>query len=411
MKKSLTQTEKIQFEYLIKVLSAAVNNTSAPLPSDRVSWQSLISYAERCGVEAMFSSTVLSLPEKYLPDNDIINTLKKNAAKEMLIDGNLDYEIENLLAAFDAHNIKNLPLKGYFMKREYPRPEFRSVSDFDILFDVEQIDAVKAVFNELGYTFLHNDDNQYHFQKKPIIYVEMHTTLVHKKESYFPYLKDQLENSVKRRDYKCSYQMKPEDYYIYMLVHNSNHFRIGGMGIRMVLDTYVYYKNHQNEFDFDYLNDRLRLLNLTKYESRVREIAFNWFSSPNPKIKFDNMEVYILLSATLGRQDVAVMINSQKIISASEGQGKKKSKLAYLLSSIFPSRGQMAITYPYLNNFSFLLPISWCQMWFKRFFIEKNVHIKNGVKIRMSYTDDDVNYYLSLIDEAGFENFGIENHA
>lgn len=411
MKKSLTQTEKIQFEYLIKVLSAAVNNTSAPLPNEPANWKSLISYSERCGVEAMFSNVVLSLPEKYLPDNDIINTLKKKAAKEMLIDGNLDYEIENLLAAFDAHNIKNLPLKGYFMKREYPRPEYRSVSDFDILFDVGQIETVKAVFDELGYTFLHNDDNQYHFQKKPLIYIEMHTTLVHEKESYFLYLKDQLDNSVKRQDYKCSYQMKPEDYYIYMLVHNSNHFRIGGMGIRMVLDTYLYYKNHQNEFDFDYLNDRLRLLNLTKYERRVREISFNWFSAPKPKMKFDNMEVYILLSATLGRQDVAVMIGSQKMISESAQQGKKKSKLAYLLSSVFPSRGQMAIAYPYLNKFSFLLPISWCQMWLKRFFVDRNVHIKNGVKVRMSYTDDDVNYYLSIIDEAGFENFGIENHA
>lgn len=411
MKKTLTQTEKIQFEYLIKVLSAAVNNTSAPLPDDTIKWESLISYAKRCGVEAMLSNVVLSLSENYLTDNDIKKTLKENSAKELLIDGNLDYEIEKLLTAFDANNIKNLPLKGYFMKREYPRPEYRSVCDFDILFDVNQVDVVKAVFNELGYTFLHNDDNQYHFQKKPLIYVEMHTTLVHEKESYFPYLKDQLDNSVKREGYKCSYQMKPEDYYIFMLVHNSNHFRIGGMGIRMVLDTYVYYKNHRNEFDFDYLNDRLRLLNLTKYENRIREIAFNWFSNPTPNMKFDNMEVYILLSATLGRQDVAVMISSQKLISKSMQHGKKKSKLAYLLSSVFPNRQQMAVKYPYLNKFSLLLPFSWCQMWFKRFFIERNVHIKSGIKVRMSYTDDDINYYLSLIEETGFENFGIENHA
>ena len=49
------------------------------------------------------------------------------------------------------------------MKKEYPRPDFRSVSDVDILFDRKQADSVKKVFSELGYTFLNEDDNQYHF--------------------------------------------------------------------------------------------------------------------------------------------------------------------------------------------------------------------------------------------------------
>lgn len=53
----------------------------------------------------------------------------------MLIDGNLSYETEKILKAFDENKIKNIPLKGYFMKKEYPRSDFRSVSDVDILFD------------------------------------------------------------------------------------------------------------------------------------------------------------------------------------------------------------------------------------------------------------------------------------
>lgn len=72
--------------------------------------------------------------------------------------------------------------------------------------------------------------------------IEMHATLVHENEESYPLLVNQLDRSTKRDGYSYSYEMSHEDFYIYMLVHNSNHFRIGGMGARMVLDSYVFLK-------------------------------------------------------------------------------------------------------------------------------------------------------------------------
>ena len=110
--------------------------------------------------------------------------------------------------------------------------------------------------------------------------IEMHATLVHENEESYPLLVNQLDRSTKRDGYSYSYEMSHEDFYIYMLVHNSNHFRIGGMGARMVLDSYVFLKNHQSELDYDYLNVMLEKIGIAKYEKRVREIAFNWFAKP-----------------------------------------------------------------------------------------------------------------------------------
>lgn len=106
--------------------------------------------------------------------------------------------------------------------------------------------------------------------------IEMHATLVHENEESYPLLVNQLDRSTKRDGYSYSYEMSHEDFYIYMLVHNSNHFRIGGMEARMVLDSYVFLKNHQSELDYDYLNVMLEKIGIAKYEKRVREIAFNW---------------------------------------------------------------------------------------------------------------------------------------
>ena len=52
----------------------------------------------------------------------------------------------------------------------------------------------------------------------------------------------------------------------------------------MVLDSYVFLKNHQSELDYDYLNVMLEKIGIAKYEKRVREIAFNWFAMPQSEL-------------------------------------------------------------------------------------------------------------------------------
>lgn len=405
MKKQLSDIEKKEYSYLISVLSSAVNETAVPVPYEGINWLRLFKISKVCGLNSAFANTVLTLPKEYLPNDETVKILKENINAEILIDSNHGYEIEKVISAFDKYKIKNVPLKGYFIKNEYPRSDFRSISDYDILFDRNQIDLVKKAFSELGYEFLHNDDNQYHFQKKPYMYIEMHATLVHEWESYYPYLADIIDSAVKRDGYEYSYELSLEDHYLYMLVHNSNHFRMGGLSIRMLLDTYVYYRNHKEDFDFDYLNDKLRLFKLDTFEKRIREIAFSWFSPDGQKITFDDLEVFILLSARLGRLDAGVMIGSHKMIKSAKKEGKSKSKFSYFLRSVFPNKKSMSVHYPYVSKYPFLIPVSWFQMWFRRFFIEKNVSVKKGLKNRFSYTDDDIKYYEGLLKETDFDDF------
>jgi hypothetical protein len=405
MRKDLTNTEKLAYEYFIKVISSAVNDNPAPAPYEGINWGMMLKIAGISSLESMFATTVYSLKDKLNFPDALCARLKQISAQQTLFDGVLNYEVERLLRTFDKYKIKNAPLKGYFMKSEYPRPDFRSVADFDILFDINQLDDLKKAFAELGYEFVQNDDSQYHFKKPPYVYIEMHYTLVHNTDPNQKYLLDQLDKCIKRDNYDYSYQMTPEDYYIFMLVHHAKHYREGGMGIKMLLDVYIYYQHHSKDFDMDYLNARLKLLNLQGFDSVIRKIAFNWFSSSEPKITFDDIESYILLSATFGRIDTAVMINSYKSIKKSQKQGKSSSKLSYLLSSIFPPKESYQYSYPYVQKYPFLIPIAWFSMWFKRFFINKNVHVKRGIENRISYSDEDVSFVSKLFDEVGFEDF------
>ena len=408
MKRKLTNNEKIQFEYLLKVISSAINNTSAPVPYEGINWERFLMIATDCGVGAIFANTILTLSKEDLPPKEICEKLKHLAASSLILDTTLLYEIEKVLKKFDEYKIKNVPVKGYFLKNEYPRTDYRSVSDFDILFKKEQLDDVKKALAQIGFEYLLKADNQYHFQKKPYMYIEMHETLVHDYESYYPYLVDQIDRTQKRDGYEFSYEMSLEDHYMYMLVHNSNHLRKGGLSIRMLLDIYVFCKNHKDDFNYDYLNARLKLFKLEKFEKKIKEIAFNWFSTEAPKVSYDDLESFILMSGVFGRVSTGVMIESHKMIKNAEKEGKKKSKLSFFISSLFPKKDFMIIKYPYLEKYPFLLPCTWISMWFKRVFIEKNVHFKQGVKNRMSYSDDDVKFYKGILNKLGFDDFNFE---
>nr|WP_294370129.1 nucleotidyltransferase family protein [uncultured Ruminococcus sp.] len=402
MKKHLTDKEKIEYKYLIELVSSSVNGTNPPVPYENINWLTIKSLARYCSLESLVANAVLLLGKKYVSP-ELYAKFKRISSAQILIDSNISYETEKILKAFDENKIKNIPLKGYFMKREYPRPDFRSVSDVDILFDRKQADSVKRVFSKLGYAYLSEDELQYHFEKKPLMNIEMHAALTTERDSYYNLLISQLDRSTKRNGYLYSYEMSLEDFYIFMLVHNSTHYMLGGMGIRMVLDSYVFLKNHQSEFNYDYLNMMLDKIGIATYEKRVREIAFNWFAEPQADIKFDDIEEYILLSGTLGRADVGTMVSLQKKMA-----GENKSRISSVLNSLFPPKNSMSHNYKYLEKAPSLLPFSWCQMWCKRLFIKKDVNFKTGLKNRFSYTDEDVKHYKSLLDEMNLKGYGLK---
>lgn len=160
----------------------------------------------------------------------------------------MKYEIESLLKCFDEGKIYNLPMKGYFLKEDYPNSFERSISDYDILFDINDIDRIKNIFKQNGYKFLQNDDQQYHFVKAPFMYIEMHRSLL-KNDKIILYWKINLKKAKVRDGYSYSKEMTLEDYYIYMLLHSAKHFSKGGIGIRMIADEYVFYKKYSDQLN------------------------------------------------------------------------------------------------------------------------------------------------------------------
>lgn len=401
MDKHIHPQQKKEYVYLLTVLSCVVCGKNVPLPPKNLDWKFLTDLARYNTCLNILTYGVLQLSENFRPNAEIMKILQQDKNLHLVQDTNQSFEIEQLLNCFDKEKIKNVPLKGYIMKDLYPQSDMRTMTDIDILFKINDVEKVKNVFKQCGFKFEHfDDDNQYHFTKAPFTYVEMHSSLVNHKDECFEYYQTIWDKLQKNNDYQYSFNMKPEDFYIFLLEHASNHFKLGGIGLRHLLDIFVYFNKYGDTVDLNYVSAELEKVNLKTFGEKLHSIAMKWFKNMDFET-FDLLEEFILLSSTLGRQEYSI---ARMSLQYSKEKGNS-SKSAFFLSSVFPKYSQMKVWYKYLEKAPYLLPYSWIHMWFSRLFILKNVHFKRGLKYRLqSGGEDDKQYVKTILKLTGFEN-------
>lgn len=402
MIKHIDKAYKKEYEYFIKVLFSSAFQKEIPLPEDNINWSFLYQLARFNSCQSLFFNGVQGLPAEYKPPLDIYSAMEKENNLLFAHDVNQMYELEQLFNDFEKNQIYFMPLKGYIIKPDYPRSDFRLMTDADILFKSQQIDKVMGIFKNRGFKFnFYDNDNQYHFEKKPFVVIEMHTSLVKQKDEKYDYFLNIWEKSRPKDGCKYHYLMTSEDYYIFMIEHASNHFKYGGIGLRHLLDIYLYNKKHK--LNRAYLDEEFKNLDLLTFEEKMFSISVKWFENQDFE-SFSLLEESILLSSTLGRSSLTFANLSLDHKRRAQRENKKNSKFGFFLSTVFPGKKAMSKRYRYLEKAPYLLPVSWIQFWFKRLFIDKDVNIKIGIKNRLNYiSDEDEEYINTILRSVGFE--------
>lgn len=79
------------------------------------------------------------------PSQTVVAKLKERTCRQVMKDVTRDYEMDRILQAFEQAVIDCMPLKGYLMRKLYPKMEMRYMSDFDILADPSQLKTSRAI--------------------------------------------------------------------------------------------------------------------------------------------------------------------------------------------------------------------------------------------------------------------------
>ncbi len=402
MIKHIDKSKIKEYEYFIKAFSSVALNKQPPEPDKNLDWNFIYQLSESNNGTTMLLKALENVQNK--PSSEILDKITSKATIYTIQDANQMYELTSVMEDFEKNGVYFIPLKGYVIKSDYPKTEFRIMTDCDILFKEEQIDKVKSIYAKHGFLFDYFDnDNQYHFDKKPYIFVEMHTSLVNHRDEKYDYFCNIWKKSKPKNNYKFWYEMSHEDFYLFLVEHGANHYVQGGMGIRILLDMFLYKTKYKDSINQEQLSQQLKNTDLVVFEKKLWEICEKWFVK-NDLENLSLLEEFILLSATIGRVSVAYANISLNHKRKMEQNNKKPSKVKFFLQQTFPSKSKMLSYYPYLNKLPFLLPVSWVQMWFKRFFILKNVNFKSGLKNRINYINAEEEQYINtLLKTVGFK--------
>lgn len=253
-----------------------------------------------------------------------------------------------------------MPLKGSFLQFDYPKFGMRQMSDNDILYDEEKTPEVHDFLTGDGYeveNYLRGNHDEY--VKKPVYNMEMHRSLFVKFANpvLAEYYKDIKNRLIKDAGNSYGYHFSPEDFYIFMAAHGYKHYMKGGVGVRTLLDAYVFLEKYSELLDWKYIEKELRSIDAWEYDAECRDLAAKLFSVPAVQVELsseelDTLDVYFT-SGAYGTESHKV----QTKLDVLSRSGRSSGKLRYVLVRMFPSFELMKERYRILRKHPWLAPV------------------------------------------------------
>ena len=259
-------------------------------------------------------------------------------------------EYKKLVEYLCENGVKVLLLKGCVLKELYPVPNLRVMSDVDLLYEGVTPQELAELMEKAGYS-TENLEAGCHdvFHKKPCMNIEPHRKLVADDSPYRSVLQDMFAKAVPDKKLPNLYHMKPEDLYIHVIVHAAKHFEGSGLGIRPMGDIYVLNQTYKDSFDWKYINESLASVGLTKFEEKLKTLAYAFFGEEEIKVSDEDMEVFFQGSTygnygTVGRDYM---------------KNGGTNRIAFFFHRTFYPYSGMCEMFPILKKCPVLLPFAW----------------------------------------------------
>ena len=374
----LKQTKIQDFDFFY-LLSCGLNNKAPDKTSlSGMDLDYIFKISESHSVEPVITyalETVGLADKKWLDSKN--NAIRKN----MLF----DMERAKVISFMENNEIANMPLKGVILKDLYPKPGMRKMADNDIWFDESKADLLESFMRSLGYEDVEKEAGCHDVYTRPPVYnFEMHRRLFNSvtPDKIINYYSDIYPLLKKDENKKFGYTFSKEDFYIYITAHEYKHFTNAGIGVRALLDCWVYVKKYGDTLDWKYIKKVTDKLDMTEFEQTRRKLAQNLLSNAD-EIKLDKDQTELLkiymYSATYGTFE-SRMSNKVRKLQGDNSKITFKSKITYFWKWCFPNREAYRDEYPFIYKHKILLPFGVVPRVFKAL-VYRRKKLKNKIDI------------------------------
>lgn len=343
---------KLYTDYLVHILKSAIDGQTPDTIPDAVDESVFLQF---CAFHKLENIVYLTIGDRLSENAKKIMAERYN--RSVFVGATQAYYLEEVETALAKNNIDYLVLKGRELVKLYPSEDMRQSADFDIYLGRENSKKAKDIMCDLGFEIMSYTDTDEHdeYIADKIAMCEIHPVLI---QSNHPWRKECNcipERLIKSEGKPHELKMSNEDFYLYNLAHTAKHMKYAGIGIRAFLDMWLIFRTYGQSFDWDYLDEKLALANLTEFEKNTRRLCDYWFEDKETDDTVKAMAVYVAQSGWVGTYD------QQKSTALAENAGKTQSvkvaKLKKYTQIIFSPYETMVQRYPILKKHKCLLPL------------------------------------------------------
>ena len=336
---------------IIALIKSALTGENVVLPSD-FDLSEAVKLAKKHEIMTILYYGALNCG---FPQSDMImQELFINTCKTMAASTQQMFAVESIFSEFNTNQIEYMPLKGTLIKKMYPKSEMRIMGDADILINTSQYNLIKPIMSGLGFKEKVESDHELTWIKDGIC-IELHKRIIPSyNKDYYAYFGDgwrlaQVKDGTR-------YSMTNEDQMIYLFTHFAKHYRDAGIGIRHIVDLWVY-RNYCKCLDEKYIEEELKKLQLFDFYKNIIKTLSVWFEDGECDNTTELITQVIFNSGVYGTHEAHILSDAVK---TSKGINNKEAvQSVKLIELVFLPLSRMKLKYPILRKLPFLLPLFW----------------------------------------------------
>ena len=315
-------------------------------------------------------------------------------------------EISRILTEFEKHGIRYLPLKGIEFKPLYPKPEYRWMSDADILIDPDRREAASSVMTELGYVVKNESDHDLSWTIPGKLCVELHETALDPKSGRFSAYFENAFQLARRMENTHRYRLSTTDALLYAVGHMMKHVVVDRGNLRNLTD--LYFLLREPSLDLRQAERTMRKFRADAFFEMLRRTVEDWFHGK----PFDDKSVLFLrrlMDTTVEAADERTYLYWAARRENGSGDSGAGGKRRFIFSTLFPPLEAMRRMYPALKRAPVLLPGFWIWRMIKGLFLRWG-HVRRFAEVTFRGHDEKVDRYrkelavFGLRDVASWED-------
>lgn len=345
-------------QYLIKVLSASINNTTLNPPADDLDWEQLYRLAAFHNVSNATYYGLLKLSDTSIIPKEILSRFTADKKKYSSLEALQHFEVRQILLRFERNQVFCLPLSGYVMKNLYPRPDMRFLATISLLIKPQDKELARVLLENLGYNQVNSSDTSVSLFKAPNLTIELHTALLPQTNDYYEYFTKMTdERLLKENGVRYIHSFSKEDFYIYLITLSAHKYASGCASICSILDIWIYLKRYNALLDRDLISMELERLNLGLFSYYIEELSWIWFG--DGVSSFINQPLYTEMEQHIFSCGVGEHFDIKTPTSDVPSAAKTKPLSTKERIKLFPPLDILSENYPILKKMPFLLPVCW----------------------------------------------------